>query len=809
MTRRIFFLLLSFSLAGAAWAKPQDKQDKDDYTRLARLSYIEGNVSYQHATDVDWAAASINLPLEPGDRIYTSPDGRAEIEFDDGSVYRLARNTDVEILSLREDLIQMRILVGLSTLIVSSDIDFEMNTPAAAFNAVRKGSYRFFVDENGDSDAIVRKGKLEAANNSFSREIDSGEMLHITLGSSGNPELTRYDRRDDWDEWNDRRNADLLTYGGRKYLPDTVYIGVSDLDRHGRWVEVDTYGSAWVPYSVGFSWSPYSVGRWCYRPLFGWTWVSYEPWGWLPYHYGSWYRSSIYGWCWLPGPAFSFNFWSPGLVTFYSGPGWISWCPLGPGDYYNVHHYHYNRGIYGHQLNQLARLHTRPQGNPFHRDSPGAFRTAPIDRFRNGSFGDRGREGSWANVDQPWRRGELVRDSLNIRPTSTSYRAAPDRQASQPGMTRQLPAVVRSNPAYNSRGQEHFTRITNPQIPSLPSRAERMRSIQEETRSGTAPRTNARVIQTPQRQRANSTAQTQPRERSNPAAENPSGNSFAEQGGRSAETPRRSRTSENSRENSTVRENSTPATRPDTNPPSSRQSTTGGRSESSAPEQKQLQRTPSESRPKTERSQPNNSVQPRSGTDGRRNSDSPAAAASPGTNNSRAYSSRQAYGSSRQVYSSRAYSAPQAASSRAYSTPQAETSPTYRAPQASRSRVDSMPQASTSRTYSQSRENSYSTYSAPLQSGSSFARSSGARSYSTPSYNRSSGNGLMSVGRSGPSFQGSSGAHSYSAPSFGRSGGSGSNSFGRSSGGGASGGFSGGSQRAPARSSSGSGGGRR
>jgi hypothetical protein len=66
MTRRIFFLLLSFSLAGAAWAKPQDKQDKDDYTRLARLSYIEGNVSYQHATDVDWAAASINLPLEPG-----------------------------------------------------------------------------------------------------------------------------------------------------------------------------------------------------------------------------------------------------------------------------------------------------------------------------------------------------------------------------------------------------------------------------------------------------------------------------------------------------------------------------------------------------------------------------------------------------------------------------------------------------------------------------------------------------------------------------------------------------------------------
>jgi hypothetical protein len=171
MTPRITFLLLSVALAGVAWAKPKD--DDEAYVRIARLSYIEGNVSYQHATDVDWAAASINLPLEPGDRIYTSSDGRAEIEFDDGSVYRLARNTDVEILSLRDDLIQLRILVGLSSLIVSSSTDFEIDTPAAAFNVLQKGSYRFQVEENGDTEAIVRKGKLEAANNDFSRRIQS------------------------------------------------------------------------------------------------------------------------------------------------------------------------------------------------------------------------------------------------------------------------------------------------------------------------------------------------------------------------------------------------------------------------------------------------------------------------------------------------------------------------------------------------------------------------------------------------------------------------------------------------------------
>ncbi|MBN1569609.1 MAG: FecR domain-containing protein [Acidobacteria bacterium] len=743
MARRICLLFLAFSLTVFAWAKPQDKEE---YTRLARISYIEGPVSYQHATDVDWSAASINMPLEPGDRIYTSPDGRAEIEFDDGSVYRLARNTDVEILSLRENLIQLRVLVGLSSLIVRSNTDFEINTPAAAFNVLREGSYRFFVDENGDSDAIVRKGKIEAANNNYSRKIDSGEMLHFTLSNIGNPEFARYERRDDWDEWNDRRNADMTVYVSRKYLPDTVYIGASDLHRHGRWIEIETYGSAWVPFSVGVSWTPYSVGRWSYRPLFGWTWISYEPWGWLPYHYGRWYRSAIYGWCWLPGPAFSFNFWSPGLVAFYNGPGWISWCPLGPGDYYNVHHYHYNRGIFAHQLNELARLHTRPQGHLFHRDAPGAFRTTHVDRFRDGSFGDGNRGTHWTNVDQPWKRGEYVRDSLSIRPTSTSYRAAPDRQASRPQGTKRLPAVVRSSPASSSRGSEHFARITNPNIPALPSREERTRSIQEESRSTYVPRTNARAVQTPQRQGGDAAVHTPQRERSGPAVDNPAGNRPAEESGRRMETPRSTRATDNNRQRATVRESttqreySTPGessskgSRSESGSGAARQSTTRGSSESAAPQQKQIQRAPSESRPQNERAQPSKAAEPRSSASGRWNAENPAAASASRAGRSRAYSAPQ-------TYAARSYTAPEGNASRAYTKPQASTLRSYAAPEAGASRTYTRPQASTSRSYSTSRSNSSPSFNSSRQSSRSFAGSgnanrSGSRSSSGGGHGR-------------------------------------------------------------------------
>jgi len=137
---------------------------------------------------------------------------------------------------------------------------------------------------------------------------------------------------------------------------------------------------------------------------------------------------------------------------------------------------------------------------------------------------------------------ELVRDSLNIKPTSTSYRAAPDRQASQPGKTRQLPAVVRSSPAYNSRGQEHFYQDHESANSITPSRAGEGTKHPGRNRSGVTPKTNARVIQTPQRQRANSNrANTARRTLQSGSRESIGKRLCQSKSGRNAETPRRSR----------------------------------------------------------------------------------------------------------------------------------------------------------------------------------------------------------------------------------------------------------------------------
>jgi Family of unknown function (DUF6600) len=370
---------------------------------------------------VDWTDASINLALQPGDRIYTRTDGRAEIEFDEGSVLRLAEQTDIEILTMNENLVQIRVLLGLCTLTRQGKVALDVSTPAAAFHTLHQGVYRFDVTETGASDGIVRKGSMQASGGNFSRQVDNGELIHVEMGDQSTPVISRYDGRDGWDEWTDRRTADQVAYLSTNYVPDYVYAGVSDLDRYGRWVDVGSYGYGWVPYYVGAGWSPYWDGRWCYRPYWGWTWVSYEPWGWLPYHYGSWYFNTGFGWCWLPGASFGFHFWSPGLVRFYDGPGWVSWAPLGPGDYYNVRNYWYHPR-YNHYLNDMRLAQRRGPEDLANRHVPGAFRSEPTDQFVNGGRVRGGAAGAAvAEATQPWRDGRLITDRLDVKPTSSSY----------------------------------------------------------------------------------------------------------------------------------------------------------------------------------------------------------------------------------------------------------------------------------------------------------------------------------------------------------------------------------------------------
>ncbi|MGH9644830.1 MAG: FecR domain-containing protein, partial [Terriglobales bacterium] len=75
----------------------------DSHVRIVRLSYIEGGVQISRGADRAYEKAIVNLPITEGAKLKTS-DGRAEVEFEDGSTLRIVPDSAVEFshLSLRD-----------------------------------------------------------------------------------------------------------------------------------------------------------------------------------------------------------------------------------------------------------------------------------------------------------------------------------------------------------------------------------------------------------------------------------------------------------------------------------------------------------------------------------------------------------------------------------------------------------------------------------------------------------------------------------------------------------------------------------
>ena len=72
----------------------------DSQARIVRLSDVQGSVQIDKNTGMGFENAFLNLPITQGAQVRTRDNGRAEIEFEDGSTLRLAPNTSVEFSAL-------------------------------------------------------------------------------------------------------------------------------------------------------------------------------------------------------------------------------------------------------------------------------------------------------------------------------------------------------------------------------------------------------------------------------------------------------------------------------------------------------------------------------------------------------------------------------------------------------------------------------------------------------------------------------------------------------------------------------------
>ncbi|MFZ0420130.1 MAG: DUF6600 domain-containing protein [Candidatus Sulfotelmatobacter sp.] len=328
------------SQAGPDAQNPQDASAQDPPSRVARLNYMDGSVSFQPGGENDWVDAVLNRPLVTGDNLWADQDSRAEVHIG-STALRLGPKTGITLLEVSDRAAQIRLVQG-SLIVKVRHVDvedsYEIDTPNVAFVVAQPGEYRIDVSEDGGrTDVTVWRGRGEVTGGGASYTLVANQSATFT-GSDHLDELGQVPAEDGLDTWALDRDRSEDQSDSANYVSRDM-TGYEDLDGNGSWTYVAGYGMAWQPTGVAVGWAPYRFGHWAWVGPWGWTWVEDEPWGFAPFHYGRWAFAGG-AWMWVPGPSLVRPMYAPALVAWVGGgPGFnfsfgagVGWFALAPGE---------------------------------------------------------------------------------------------------------------------------------------------------------------------------------------------------------------------------------------------------------------------------------------------------------------------------------------------------------------------------------------------------------------------------------------------------------------------------------------------
>ena len=402
--------------ASAPAAAAQDGGDPP--TRVARLNYFEGPVTYEPAGATDWSYASLNRPLTTGDQVWVDDKGRSELHIGSTAV-RMDALTSLDLVNLSDSIAQLKVLQGTMEVrirAVDPGSSYEIDTPNLALQITTPGIYRVDVAADGSSTTVsVRDGSATAYGNGGSAQIEANQRINYTGTALQQADGGSTPGNDAFDQWIAARDATEDNAVSAHYVSREV-PGYEDLDANGTWSHDPTYGEVWVPHAaVTAGWAPYHEGHWAWVAPWGWTWIDDAPWGFAPFHYGRWAYVHT-NWAWVPGPIVVAEppVYAPALVAFVGGGGgggvsWgvnlsiggaigagVAWIPLGPGEpwrpayrsspgYYNRMNYSpYNHTV--NNFNNSTRItNITTVNNTFiNRGAPGGISAVPANAFVQG-----------------------------------------------------------------------------------------------------------------------------------------------------------------------------------------------------------------------------------------------------------------------------------------------------------------------------------------------------------------------------------------------------------------------------------------
>src|SRR5882762_633249 len=301
---RSFVLMVGLALALMVTPAFADSQ-----VRIVRLSNVEGTVQVDRNAGKGYENAFLNMPMVEGMKLATKDNGRAEVEFEDGSTLRITPKSSMEFtkLSVRDPggrVSTLTLRTGqayVNYLAKQKDDEFTLAFSNETVPLTRPVHFRLDVDP---SDAVlsVFKGDLEVQSASGPVNLSKNNSATFDLLGGDKYTVAKNIEEDPYDAWDKQQVKYQQEYASKGSYSNYPYgYGVSDLNYYGSYSNIPGYGMMWQPYFTDVGWSPFADGAWMFYPGFGYTWVSAYPWGWMPYRYGSWSLVPGYGWMWAPG----------------------------------------------------------------------------------------------------------------------------------------------------------------------------------------------------------------------------------------------------------------------------------------------------------------------------------------------------------------------------------------------------------------------------------------------------------------------------------------------------------------------------
>jgi hypothetical protein len=282
----------------------------DSQARIVRLSYVDGGVTIDRGTGQGFERAILNMPITQDVKLRTGAEGRAEIEFENGSTVRLAPRSEVAFTQLgMRDSGEPVTVANLSQGTAYVNLrqkragDFRVAVASREL-AVKKGSHIRVALGDQQVAVAVFSGEVEAANGEQEVRAKKDETLSFDRDQSAQYLVAKGIEQQDLDNWDAGRAKYQERYTvANNYAMGSPYYGLSDLNYYGSFYNAPGWGYLWQPFDAFYGWNPFYAGAWSYYPGFGYAWVSPYPWGWTPFRYGQWVYIPSWGWGWRPGNA--------------------------------------------------------------------------------------------------------------------------------------------------------------------------------------------------------------------------------------------------------------------------------------------------------------------------------------------------------------------------------------------------------------------------------------------------------------------------------------------------------------------------